>query len=262
MADQLPDATKGVANYIDSYLDVLKSLLDSLDRSVLENVTELLFATWKEDRRLILCGNGGSGSTSSHLVCDFQKNIYLDGGKPFEVVALTDSPALLLAWGNDTSFENVFAGQARTWVRKNDVLIAISGSGNSKNVLEAVKVANHVGATTIGFCGYDGGKRIVGRKRRVAVDTDGRLLMVNLTPADVNAAMPAQNILAFIPGTKHGTREVFDEKMPTPNQQHLLTVLLLSLSSMSCVGILAFVVLLHCCTPSTGGMACWPTLLT
>ena len=158
MADQLPDATKGVANYIDSYLDVLKSLLDSLDRSVLENVTELLFATWKEDRRLILCGNGGSGSTSSHLVCDFQKNIYLDGGKPFEVVALTDSPALLLAWGNDTSFENVFAGQARTWVRKNDVLIAISGSGNSKNVLEAVKVANDVGATTIGFCGYDGGK--------------------------------------------------------------------------------------------------------
>jgi D-sedoheptulose 7-phosphate isomerase len=158
MADQLPDATNGVANYIDSYLNVLKSLLDSLDRSVLENVTELLFNTWKEDRRLILCGNGGSGSTSSHLVCDFQKNIYLDGGKPFEVVALTDSPALLLAWGNDTSFENVFAGQARTWVRKNDVLIAISGSGNSKNVLEAVKVANDVGATTIGFCGYDGGK--------------------------------------------------------------------------------------------------------
>lgn len=158
MADQLPDATKGVANYIDSYLDVLKSLLDSLDTSVLENVTELLFATWKEDRRLILCGNGGSGSTSSHLVCDFQKNIYLDGGKPFEVVALTDSPALLLAWANDTSFENVFAGQARTWVRKNDVLIAISGSGNSRNVLEAVKVANDVGATTIGFCGYDGGQ--------------------------------------------------------------------------------------------------------
>lgn len=158
MADQLPDATKGVANYIDSYLDVLKSLLDSLDTSVLENVTELLFATWKEDRRLILCGNGGSGSTSSHLVCDFQKNIYLDGGKPFEVVALTDSPALLLAWANDTSFENVFAGQARTWVRKNDVLIAISGSGNSRNVLEAVKVANDVGATTIGLCGYDGGQ--------------------------------------------------------------------------------------------------------
>jgi D-sedoheptulose 7-phosphate isomerase len=158
MADKLPDATKGVANYIDSYLDVLKGLLDSLDRAVLEDVTELLFNTWKEDRRLILCGNGGSGSTSSHLVCDFQKNIYLDGGKPFEVVALTDSPALLLAWGNDTSFENVFAGQARTWVRKNDVLIAISGSGNSKNVLEAVKVANDVGATTIGFCGYDGGK--------------------------------------------------------------------------------------------------------
>ena len=125
MADQLPDATKGVANYIDSYLDVLKSLLDSLDRSVLENVTELLFATWKEDRRLNLCGNGGSGATSSHPVCDFQKKIYLDGGKPFEVVDAREDARLLLGGGNDTSFETVLAGEASKWVGKNDGLSEI-----------------------------------------------------------------------------------------------------------------------------------------
>lgn len=172
MADHLPDATQGVVNYVNSYLDVLKSLLDSLDRTTIQQVVDILYTTWSDDKRLILCGNGGSGSTSSHLVCDFQKNIYLDGGKPFEVVALTDSPALLLAWANDTSFENVFAGQARTWIRKGDVLIAISGSGNSKNVLEAVRVANDVGATTVGLCGYDGG--ILAQMATIAITAERR----------------------------------------------------------------------------------------
>ena len=86
------------------------------------------------------------------------KIIFLEGGKPFEVVALTDSPALISAWGNDTHFEHIFAGQAKTWLRKGDVLIGISGSGNSKNILNAVQVAREVGATSIGWCGYSGGK--------------------------------------------------------------------------------------------------------
>ncbi|MBC8143847.1 MAG: SIS domain-containing protein, partial [Armatimonadetes bacterium] len=91
-------------------------------------------------------------------VCDFSKNVLLDSGKAFEVIALTDSPSLLTAWGNDTDFANVFAGQARTWLRDGDVLLAISGSGNSPNVLRAVEVASEVGAVSIGFCGYGGGK--------------------------------------------------------------------------------------------------------
>jgi D-sedoheptulose 7-phosphate isomerase len=90
--------------------------------------------------------------------------VYLEGGRAWEVVALTDSPALLTAWGNDTEFANVFAGQARTWLRPGDVLIAISGSGNSPNVLGAVDVANEVGATSIGWSGFGGG-RLAGRAR-------------------------------------------------------------------------------------------------
>ena len=156
--DELPSAATGQSGYIADYFQTLQDLLASADVDAIGQVADLLYKTYQENRRLVLCGNGGSGSTTSHLVCDFMKNIYLDGGKPFEVIALTDSPALLLAWGNDTNFENVFAGQARTWLRKDDVLIVVSGSGNSKNILEVVAVAQERGAHTVGFCGYGGGK--------------------------------------------------------------------------------------------------------
>jgi D-sedoheptulose 7-phosphate isomerase len=156
--DTLPRADAGISGYICDYLSTLQGLLSDAPVAALHAAAETLFALYERGGRLVLCGNGGSASTASHLVCDFQKNIFLDGGKPFEVVALTDSPALLTAWGNDTEYANVFAGQARTWLRKDDVLIAISGSGNSPNVLHAVEVAHEVGAHTIGFCGYGGGK--------------------------------------------------------------------------------------------------------
>jgi D-sedoheptulose 7-phosphate isomerase len=168
--DALPDMSGGTERYVRDYLNMLKDLLDAVNTREVEEVVSLLFDAYQNDRRLVLCGNGGSGATSSHLVCDFQKNILLDGGKAFEVVALTDSPALLSAWSNDTHFENVFAGQARTWLRRGDVLIAISGSGNSPNVLKAVEVANEVGATSIGFCGYGGGKLAKLASRSIVVD--------------------------------------------------------------------------------------------
>ncbi len=158
MPDILPDCTHGVRGYVADYLSSLTVLLGQLDPDAIVRVVDVLYDCWERGARLVLCGNGGSASTASHLVCDLSKNIYLEGGKPFEVVALTDSPAVLLAWGNDTHFDNVFAGQARTWVRQSDVLLAISGSGNSPNVLEAVNVAKEIGAITIGLCGYSGGK--------------------------------------------------------------------------------------------------------
>ena len=156
--DSLPDMTRGTSGYVRDYFDTLKSLLDEVRPEELERVIDLCVEAYHNNRRLVLCGNGGSGATASHLVCDLSKNIYLEGGKPFEVVALTDSPSVLLAWGNDTAFDNVFAGQARTWLRPGDLLLAISGSGNSPNIVRVVEVANEIGAITIGFSGYGGGK--------------------------------------------------------------------------------------------------------
>ena len=156
--DELPNMDAGVTGYVADYFAGLKTLIDAVDAAQIEQVVSVIFNAFQSGKRLVVCGNGGSASTASHLVCDFSKNILLDSGKPFEVIALTDSPALLTAWGNDTEYANVFAGQARTWLRKDDVLLAISGSGNSPNVLRAVDVANEVGAISIGFCGYGGGK--------------------------------------------------------------------------------------------------------
>lgn len=143
---------------IDRYLSQIPLLITRLDLDRVHQAAELIYDAWQNDRRLVLCGNGGSASTASHLVCDFQKILYLEGGKPFEAIALTDSPALLSAWANDTDYENVFAGQARTWLREGDILLAISGSGNSPNVLSAVSVAKEQGAKSIGLAGFGGGK--------------------------------------------------------------------------------------------------------
>ena len=120
-----------------------KRLLErEVDVAAIEKNVDLLVEAYNNDRRVVLCGNGGSASTASHLVCDLMKIIFLEGGKPFEVVALTDSPALISAWGNDTHFEHIFAGQAKHLAATRAMsLIGISGSGNSKNILNAVDVA-------------------------------------------------------------------------------------------------------------------------
>lgn len=151
-------ANSGVRGYVADYLSAVRDLLAQVDPADVERVVTLLWDTYQGERRLVLCGNGGSAATASHLVCDFQKNVYLDGGRAWEVVALTDSPSLITAWGNDTEYANIFAGQARTWLREGDVLIAISGSGNSPNVLRAVEVANEVGAVSVGWSGFGGGR--------------------------------------------------------------------------------------------------------
>jgi D-sedoheptulose 7-phosphate isomerase len=117
-----------------------------------------LLEAYRDGHSLVLLGNGGSAATASHLVADFQKMIYLEGGKPFRAMACTDSMPLVTAWGNDTDYANVFAEQVRTWAGPGDVVLAISGSGNSPNVLRAVEVAREQGATTIGLSGFAGGR--------------------------------------------------------------------------------------------------------
>lgn len=158
--EESPDSSVDTAHYIRDYLATLSMLLAAVDVGAVTRAIDLLEAAYQDDRRLVLCGNGGSGTTASHLVCDLMKGILLEGphNKPFEVIALNDSSALLSAWANDTEFAEVFAGQARTWLRAGDVLLVISGSGNSPNILQVVEAARERGAVSIGFCGYDGGR--------------------------------------------------------------------------------------------------------
>jgi D-sedoheptulose 7-phosphate isomerase len=103
-------------------------------------------------------GNGGSAATASHFVCDLAKNTRTSGCQDFRVIGLADNMAILSAYANDEGYENVFAMQLKNLVRPEDVVIAISSSGNSPNVLRAVELANEIGATTIGFTGHGGGQ--------------------------------------------------------------------------------------------------------
>jgi D-sedoheptulose 7-phosphate isomerase len=143
---------------IQFYLRDVSRLIAELPVPQLKGLVDRLLAAYDEGRQVFLLGNGGSASTCSHMVNDFQKCIYLAGGKTFKCMSLTDNVALITAWANDTSYERIFAEQLRPWVQSGDLVICVSGSGNSPNVLEAAKLARDTGAYVVGLTGYEGGR--------------------------------------------------------------------------------------------------------
>ena len=145
-------------SYIQSYLSGVKKLLDELKDEQVQSLANQLEKAWKEDRRVVLMGNGGSAATASHIVNDLQKCLQCDCGKPMKALCLSDNTPLVLAWANDTEFSNVFEPQIECWVQPGDLVIAISGSGNSPNVIRAAEAAQKKGAFVFGLAGYAGGK--------------------------------------------------------------------------------------------------------
>jgi D-sedoheptulose 7-phosphate isomerase len=144
-------------NNVTDYISELKLVLDELPLSKIDEVIRILHEARFENRQIFIMGNGGSASTASHFVCDLAKGTQRPGVPHFRVIGLTDNLAIFSAYANDKGYENVFAGQLENLVNSNDVVIGISASGNSKNVLRAIELANRVGAKTIGFTGFDGG---------------------------------------------------------------------------------------------------------
>jgi len=143
---------------IRGYLDGVRALLDSLDHASIQKVVDVLLRAYVHRLTVFTFGNGGSSSTASHFACDLGKSVQGSDGGRFRVVALTDNVPMLTAWANDTSYERVFAEQLENLVQPWDVVVAISGSGNSPNVLRAMELALSRGATTVGLTGFSGGK--------------------------------------------------------------------------------------------------------
>ena len=140
------------------YIEQLKDVLDSFPHEQFERLTEAMMDAYREDRRIFVMGNGGSASTASHWVCDVNKGCCLHLDKKFKMICLNDSIATMLAYANDLSYEDVFAEQLKNFFKPGDMVIGISGSGNSGNVLKAIEYANGKKGTTVGLCGYSGGK--------------------------------------------------------------------------------------------------------
>jgi len=144
--------------YIHRYIEELKQTLADLPEDQIELVVQILHEARMNNQQVFIMGNGGSASTASHFVCDLGKNTRVNGIPNFRVMGLTDNMALFSALANDEGYENAFAQQLASHIRPGDVVIGISTSGNSSNVVNAIELANSIPAKTIGFTGFESGK--------------------------------------------------------------------------------------------------------
>ena len=140
------------------YSIILHQALADVSAEAVDEAFSLLCQARLEGSTIYVAGNGGSASTASHMGCDMAKNTFNKLYRPLRVISLTDNVAFLTALANDHGYEESFAGQLAPLVERDDVLIAVSASGNSANVLKAALVARQAGAKIISFTGFDGGR--------------------------------------------------------------------------------------------------------
>ena len=141
-----------------TYIEELKTVLDGFETNRFIELINALLEAHAQGHRIFIMGNGGSGSTASHFVCDLNKGCCLDLERKFKVMCLNDNLPSVLAYANDISYESVFVEQLKNFFEKGDLVIGISGSGNSENVLQAIRYAGANGGKTAGISGYAGGK--------------------------------------------------------------------------------------------------------
>lgn len=157
---------------INAYLDTVTELLAVVSREDIQKIVGLVMEAYKNDKQVFIMGNGGSAATASHLACDLQKGITHMGPKRFRVMSVTDNIPVMTAWANDADYSEIFAQQIAAWVEPGDLVLGISGSGNSPNVIKGIEVANEKGAITAGLCGFKGGKLAQVAKYSVVVPSD------------------------------------------------------------------------------------------
>ncbi|WP_308389702.1 SIS domain-containing protein [Acidithiobacillus sp. AMEEHan] len=155
-----------------TYLAKLMQQIDTVDYADMDRAVALVARAWQDDRQVIALGNGGSSMTALHFINDWNKSVSMRGGRRFRGRTLVDNVGLLMSYANDIAFNDVFVEQLRHIMDPGDLVIAISGSGNSENVIRAVDWANANGGITLGLCGYNGGrlKDLVQHRVWVAVD--------------------------------------------------------------------------------------------
>jgi D-sedoheptulose 7-phosphate isomerase len=144
--------------YPDIYKTELLAAIDRIDTGLVQQAIEWFREARDGSKHIFVCGNGGSASTASHFACDIVKGASYNRDSRFRIMALTDSIATITAYSNDVSYDCVFAEQLKNFAQPGDLVMCISGSGNSPNVLRAMEYANSIGCKTIALTGRDGGK--------------------------------------------------------------------------------------------------------
>ncbi len=143
---------------IKEYIRMEKDALEDLSAEDISKVMNVLEEARKAGNRVFICGNGGSASTASHFGCDFNKSVSYDQNVKYDWECLSDNIPMLTAIANDIGYADIFVVPLRNKLKEGDIVIGISGSGNSENVIKALQYANEKGATTVALVGYNGGQ--------------------------------------------------------------------------------------------------------
>lgn len=157
---------------IQKYISHLQDVLERLTLEDVRHTIDAIMEAYRAEKQIFVIGNGGSASTASHLACDLGKGTSVPGKPRFRVMSLTDNVATMTAWSNDVSYEDVFVEQLKNFVNPGDVVLGISASGNSENVLRAMQYAADIGCKTIGWSGFGGGKLATICDLNVVVDSN------------------------------------------------------------------------------------------
>jgi len=142
---------------INSYFTELEQMLRDISQAHLQDILSLLEETYRNGHRIFIMGNGGSAATASHFALDLAKNTIMPGAHRLKAISLTDHVPLITAWSNDTAYEHIFEEQLANMIEPGDLVIGISTSGNSPNVINALKLAKKSCAATVGLLGAEGG---------------------------------------------------------------------------------------------------------
>jgi D-sedoheptulose 7-phosphate isomerase len=148
----------GAPTFPRAYKANLLNAIETIDLNKVDQAIAILEEARRSSHHVFVCGNGGSASTASHFVCDMVKGASFEREQRFRIMALTDSMATITAYSNDVGYDCIFAEQLKNFAQPGDVLLAISGSGNSKNILRAMESAKSLGCRTIALTGRDGGR--------------------------------------------------------------------------------------------------------
>ncbi len=190
----MQSTSSSASDTVSEYLAATRRSVDNLPAKQIEALIAELEQAYVHGRTTFIIGDGGSAATASHYACDLAKTILgrpiNRQATPFRVVSLADNVALITAWANDVSFDDVFAEQLRNLARPDDLLVAITGSGNSPNILAAVATAKELGMRCAGLLGFDGGRVKALLDTHVLVDSDHyghiedmHMMLVHLTTA-------------------------------------------------------------------------------
>ncbi len=160
------------SDFLNKYFQDLATIFEGFHENRFGELVVEMDRAYQKDASIFVFGNGGSGSTASHFACDMNKGVSFGNDKRFKIICLNDNLPTLLAYANDVSYDDVFVEQMKNFIHTNDLVIGISGSGNSENVVRAINYANELGVSTFGICGFEGGRLAKSAQKALIVHSD------------------------------------------------------------------------------------------